>query len=179
MFAGSGTTKRSFKTRPVPFRPRDRSATGALILHVPGPRTLCAHIVSAAQYEPNEPPSAIFLNIAARFGTRTHHPPLHTIEHYQPQFWHLTWLGTIMSTQAETKQSVSDDSAVSGDGGSWAEELESASRKDSRKQPWKSTFGAVAESQLGEGKDLVRVTKIEGSGSTNYSFQHFGGSVAA
>ena len=82
-----------------------------------------------------------------------------------------------MSTQAGRNQDVSDDSAVSSDEG-WAEELESTSKKDTRKQPWKSTFGAVAESQLGEGKDLVQVTKIEGS-STNYTFQHFGGTLAA
>lgn len=82
-----------------------------------------------------------------------------------------------MSTQAERNQDVSEDSATSGDE-SWAEELECASKKDTRKQPWKSTVGAVAESPLPEGKDLVQVTKIEG-GSTNYTFQHFNISLAA
>jgi hypothetical protein len=80
-----------------------------------------------------------------------------------------------MSTRAEKNLDVSDDSADSGDEG-WAEEVES--KKDARKQPWKSTFGDSVDNQLGEEKDLVRVSPSEG-GRTDYPFQVQANTLAA
>jgi hypothetical protein len=68
-----------------------------------------------------------------------------------------------------------DDSTGSGDE-SWAEEVES--KKDVRKQPWKSTFGDSVDNQLAGEKDLVQISPTEG-GRTDYPFRVQGSSLAA
>jgi hypothetical protein len=82
-----------------------------------------------------------------------------------------------MSTHVEKQADVSDDSGGSGDE-CWVKEVESRSKKDCRKQPWKSTFGDVVDSQLGGGKDLVKVGTVAG-GSADYPFRVQGSSLAA
>ena len=81
----------------------------------------------------------------------------------------------VMSTHAERNLDISVDSAGSGDEG-WAEEVES--KKDARKQPWKSTFREGVDNQLGQEKDLVRVSSSEG-GRKDYPFRVQGNTLAA
>ena len=83
-----------------------------------------------------------------------------------------------MSTYAERKPDISDDSASHDDEG-WADEVEFKSQNDARKQPWKSTCGDVVNSQrCGEGQDLVTLSAVKG-GKADYLFRAQAGSLAA
>ncbi|KAE9378878.1 hypothetical protein N431DRAFT_478014 [Stipitochalara longipes BDJ] len=72
----------------------------------------------------------------------------------------------IMSTETPRKPSVSDTSAASDDE-CWAEEVESMSKKDDRKQPWKSTLGNAIQSQSKDGKDLFQIGTNKGDSANN------------
>lgn len=132
------------------------------------------HLASAT----NEPAPAILLPAQSPSQALSQeHIILRNTENFERRFRTFNSAIYIMSPKTQKPRDVSDDAAAPGHDG-WAEELESSSKNDTRKQPWKSSIGAVAGSQVGEGKDLLEVTKTEG-GSTNYASQHFGGSLAA
>jgi hypothetical protein len=79
------------------------------------------------------------------------------------------------SNQHEADKSF-DESSSSGEE-SWVDEIETP-RKETRKQPWKKTFGDSVNNRFDDGQDLVKVTSVPG-GSTDYDFQVQANTLAA
>ncbi|KAE9376584.1 hypothetical protein N431DRAFT_435861 [Stipitochalara longipes BDJ] len=62
----------------------------------------------------------------------------------------------------------------------WIEETLNAAKSDTRRQPWKETFGENIDCSLDDGKDLVRVEKTIGDGiDPDCPFRTQGSSLAA
>jgi hypothetical protein len=63
---------------------------------------------------------------------------------------------------------------------SWIEETLNAAKIDSRRQPWKGTFGETVDYSIDDGEDLVRVEKsIGGVVDPDCPFRTQGSSLAA
>jgi hypothetical protein len=63
---------------------------------------------------------------------------------------------------------------------SWIEETLNAAKSDSRRQPWKETFGETVDYSIDDGEDLVRVEKSIGGGvDPDCPFRTQGSSLAA
>jgi len=62
----------------------------------------------------------------------------------------------------------------------WVHETIAASRKDERKQPWKTTFGDTVDCRMDDGEDLVTVEKsIGGVPDPAFPFKTQGSSLCA
>ena len=62
----------------------------------------------------------------------------------------------------------------------WIQDIIAASNKDTRKQPWKSTFVTPVDSRFDDGQDLVTVKKTTGGSSDPLCpFKTQGSSLAA
>ena len=62
----------------------------------------------------------------------------------------------------------------------WIEETLNAAKSDTRRQPWKETFGENIDCNVDDGEDLVRVEKAIGGGvDPDCPFRTQGSSLAA
>lgn len=72
------------------------------------------------------------------------------------------------------------DNGAATDMPSWIEETLNAAKRDTRRQPWRATFGESVDCRFDDGEDLVRIEKsVGGRFDPDCPFKTQGSSLAA
>ena len=82
------------------------------------------------------------------------------------------------NANSDPKHNAREETATSNDA-DWIQEIIATSEKDTRKQPWKSTFNTPVDFGFDDGRDLVTVKKRAGTSDPSCPFNTQGSSLAA